>query len=167
MLKKALLIIVCISSSFVLCSTDLENAVEELNVERVSEILEESPQALTEFKAIELAGQLSKRMWDAKVNKDTKLFLGICGGFIAGLIGAAGLVLTQPEEQVSPLLFKINVLGALGSLVAGPFLGYALSRKMVKAFPYEKAQTIVYFLTRNLNAQQIERLKLFNVLKNF
>ncbi len=167
MLKKALLIILCISSSFILCSTDLENALEELNVERVSKILEESPQALTEFQAIKLAGQLSTRMCDARVNRDTKLFLGICGGFIAGLVGAAGLVLTHPEEDVSPLLYKINALGAVVSLVAGPFLGYALSRKMVKAFPYEKAQTIMYFLTRNLNAQQIERLKLFNVLKNF
>ncbi len=149
-MKRILFLTACImSSSFVQCSADLNNAVAELDLERVVQILDADTEKFTELEITRLVTELSATIENARSQVRNVALLCAGGGLLAGFLAAYKFV--EPDRQQTTLKY-------VASLLTGSFGGLILATRLERPFPYKRAQTIVHLLAGKLSKEARDAL---------
>ncbi len=84
MLKKLVIIGMCLGSLSIEGTSDLKKAVDNLDVEAVVKILDESPSSLTDNEIIRSVSELTSAIEDVRTNRLMNVSFGALIGFLAG-----------------------------------------------------------------------------------
>ncbi len=151
-MKRILFLTACfMSSSFIQCSADLNNAVGELDLERVVQILDADTEKLTEPEITRLVTEVSAKIDGAKQKQTNRALFIWGGGLLAGLLVAHNFI-DRPARQEG-ISAKY-----MASLLAGIFGAGILTTFFSNSFPYKRAQAIIHLLAGKLSKEARDAL---------
>ncbi len=151
MLKRLVVVGVCLSSLYIQCSSELKQAIDKLDVEAVVKILDANPKALTDNELNLYNSQLKGEIGDAAFDALRKTSVGALAGFLAGFYVFEGRSWARDfvrsrfwdrGDRAARLLDDDGRMVAFAGTMTAMVIGAYASSFFWRKFDTKKAQTI-------------------------